>query len=117
MDGGNIQDVEHWFNCHNFDMRNILEHGDVGIVVCCGSLVTQGAAMFVANLSHDVPMNVRSTLMSVQFSSRILQCSSGLRPISSGLMQLCRSLWSFSDVGFSGHASIYPRSAVQCVRG
>ena len=59
----NIQDVEHWLNCRNCEMRNALEHGDVGTVARCGSLVAQGAAM-LANLSHDVPMNARSTLMS-----------------------------------------------------
>ena len=32
----NVQDVEHW---------NALEHGDVGTVARCGSLVAQGAAM------------------------------------------------------------------------
>ena len=59
----NIQDVEHWLNFRNCEMRNALEHGDAAIVARCGSLVAQGAAM-LANLSHDVPMNGRSTLMS-----------------------------------------------------
>ena len=54
MPTANIQDVEHWLNCRNCEMRNALEHGDVATVARCGSLVAQGAAM-LANLSHDVP--------------------------------------------------------------
>ena len=26
----NVQDVEHWLNCRNCEMRNVLEQGDVG---------------------------------------------------------------------------------------
>ena len=62
LPSANVQDVEYWLNCRNCEMRNALEHGDVGTVARCGSLVAQGAAM-LANLSHDVPMNARSTLM------------------------------------------------------
>ena len=59
----NVQDVEHWLNCRNCEMRNALEHGDPGTVARCGSSVAQGAAM-LANLSQDVPMIARSNLMS-----------------------------------------------------
>ena len=63
LPSANVQDVEHWLNCRNCEMRNALEYGDPGIVARCGSLVAQGAAM-LANLSQDVPMVARSTLMS-----------------------------------------------------
>ena len=50
------QDVEHWLNCRNCEIRNALEHRDVVTVARCGSLVAQGAAM-LANISNDVSMN------------------------------------------------------------
>ena len=62
LPSANVQDVEYWLNCHTCEMRNALEHGDVGTIARCGSLVAQGAAM-LGTLSHDIPMNARSTLM------------------------------------------------------
>ena len=58
-----VQDMEHWLSCRNCELRNALEHGDVGTVALCGSLVAQGAAV-LANLTQDVPMNAWSSLMS-----------------------------------------------------
>ena len=57
-----IQDLEHWLSCRNCELRNALEHGDVGTVARCGSLVAQGAVVF-AILTQDVPTNARSSLM------------------------------------------------------
>ena len=66
----NVQGVEHCLSYHNCETRNALEHGDVGTVARCGSLVAQGATV-LANLSHEVPMNARSTLMSALINEEV----------------------------------------------
>ena len=61
----NVQDVEHWLNCRNCEMRNALEYGYPGTAARCGTL-----AAMLANLSQDVPMIARSNLMGVDQRGR-----------------------------------------------